>query len=1017
MNFELIIIISISLITFLLSLKNLKWGFYFFMATILLMHKELFSLVQWDFLPSRFASIGIGLALLIRGIIIVRKKGFNNTFNQLVHFTRNDRPFILLIILLVIRLISSVIGENISTNYNLLLFYSSAIILYLVASYIQKKEGSSDFFKKVLWIYMGLGVIATIFAFVQMYLKIEYDLKIGAIWPVENNLPRLGSTFWDVNHFGGFLITVIPLYFIYTFIASKWKYRFLNIIALGMTSSMLFFTQSRSSWLGISIAMVVGLLLLVKRGLYKPLLLFIGGCLVLGGIFITYLDFKDLTVSQKIKDFMHYRLDSTDTHLMLVQGAVQIFYDKPIIGSGSGNFNSAFRKTDISEKYFEREPNLKNQEVPPHSIWGEVLAESGYLGFMTYLILMVFLCLSLVYIIFKTTDRKEKLLGVGFFISLVAILITGIFYSFNLEFFWILFILATLFIKNAIKVDWSFRNIFGWFAASDKAPLIAILPLALVFILVNIGGVTLLEWDEAIYAKVAKNIVQSGDWLNLRWDRTNDYWFEKPPLYMWLSAATFTLTGINEFSARIWSAILGISTVVLVYFFGKKLYNKFTGLIAAIILLNTAHFLYYARNSLLDVPVSFFILATVAAFYWGTTVKNRSYLFYILAGVTLGLGVMTKAIVGLIPLPIIILYLISTKVFLKEKLNLKGILITFFISLLVFMPWHVYSYIAHGNDFIETYLFKHIFDRGTEGLGHVRPLWWYFEVLMVSYRIWLAPLIGGLIILPFVDRSRKSNLLVFTASIFIFIFFSIPKDKLSWYLVPIYPFIALLSARFIDQLVIYFRSIVKESYLPSLFNMKLIVAGLFIFLTPFYISRIRDKVYFEDVNRDIVELIKIHNQIYPINEYPELDLYYARIPHTVALFYSDHMPIAVSTEKILNMLDDAKPDRFYTFLMSQTRFYQVRGELKNEVSIPVDLRVRGSSGNSVLVRSMSEVDLLKEGLIETANSIGALYAQEKLMGLTEFEVQKLNSLEIDYQNIVNKLNEYGYPPEALIKIQ
>ena len=65
MNFELIIIISISLITFLLSLKNLKWGFYFFMATILLMHKELFSLVQWDFLPARFASVGIGLALLI----------------------------------------------------------------------------------------------------------------------------------------------------------------------------------------------------------------------------------------------------------------------------------------------------------------------------------------------------------------------------------------------------------------------------------------------------------------------------------------------------------------------------------------------------------------------------------------------------------------------------------------------------------------------------------------------------------------------------------------------------------------------------------------------------------------------------------------------------------------------------------------------------------------------------------------------------------------------------------------
>jgi len=152
----------------------------------------------------------------------------------------------------------------------------------------------------------------------------------------------------------------------------------------------------------------------------------------------------------------------------------------------------------------------------------------------------------------------------------------------------------------------------------------------------------------------------------------------------------------------------------------------------------------------------------------------------------------------------------------------------------------------------------------------------------------------------------------------------------------------------------------------------LIVAGLFVFLTPFYVALIRDKVYFDDPNHDIVALIKIHNQTYPIEEYPELDLHYARIPETVAYFYSDHKPISVSTEKMLDLIEGAEPDEFFTFLISQTRFYQLKGLLSEEVMIPSDLRIRGSAGKSVLARSMSRVDLLEERYDDILTELNAL---------------------------------------------
>src|SRR5215211_3367672 len=73
----------------------------------------------------------------------------------------------------------------------------------------------------------------------------------------------------------------------------------------------------------------------------------------------------------------------------------------------------------------------------------------------------------------------------------------------------------------------------------------------------KLGAGSLAAWDEAIYAQVSKEIVQGGEWLTLHWQYAN--WFEKPPLFMWITAAFYRVLGVNEFAARLPSAISGLA--------------------------------------------------------------------------------------------------------------------------------------------------------------------------------------------------------------------------------------------------------------------------------------------------------------------------------------------------------------------------------------------------------------------------------------------------------------------------
>jgi hypothetical protein len=64
----------------------------------------------------------------------------------------------------------------------------------------------------------------------------------------------------------------------------------------------------------------------------------------------------------------------------------------------------------------------------------------------------------------------------------------------------------------------------------------------------RLGEPALKDWDEAIYAEVSKEILLTGNWIDLQCD--GKPWLEKPPLTLWLTAILYRLFGVNEFWSR-----------------------------------------------------------------------------------------------------------------------------------------------------------------------------------------------------------------------------------------------------------------------------------------------------------------------------------------------------------------------------------------------------------------------------------------------------------------------------------
>lgn len=322
-----------------------------------------------------------------------------------------------------------------------------------------------------------------------------------------------------------------------------------------------------------------------------------------------------------------------------------------------------------------------------------------------------------------------------------------------------------------------------------------------VFVFYKIGDTALRDFDEAIYAQVAQEAFQGGDQLGFTWNGNIGLyrpggWFEKPPLMIWLIQLSYSLFGINEFSARLWTAIFAVLTVALAGLFAKQLTNSWrAAVITSGLFLTAFHFIDHASILQFDIPVGFFILLSLYSFWKAKSNSKFFYLFWI----AVGLGVMTKSVIGLLPLLITGTYFILARqwAILKSKELYLGSL----LFLLIAVPWHIIEHIRFGKEFWNQYLFYHLLKRFSTGLESNGNDFWFYWKILFAHKVFFWSYLAAFAYSLFKVWRNKEYLYLVLASLIIFLFFGTAKTKLSAYILVIYPYLAITTSLALCQLI------------------------------------------------------------------------------------------------------------------------------------------------------------------------------------------------------------------------
>lgn len=142
-----------------------------------------------------------------------------------------------------------------------------------------------------------------------------------------------------------------------------------------------------------------------------------------------------------------------------------------------------------------------------------------------------------------------------------------------------------------------------------------------------------LDWDEASLGYNAYSILKTGADeygnkfpLNIR--SFDDY---KPPLYVYLTVPSIAIFGLNEFSVRLPSAVLGILAVILTYFLVKELFiarkdNEIIALTSAFFMGISPWHLQFSKAAFEgNIGLTFFILGL---FFFLKGLKHKWFLVF-----------------------------------------------------------------------------------------------------------------------------------------------------------------------------------------------------------------------------------------------------------------------------------------------------------------------------------------------------------------------------------------------------
>lgn len=341
----------------------------------------------------------------------------------------------------------------------------------------------------------------------------------------------------------------------------------------------------------------------------------------------------------------------------------------------------------------------------------------------------------------------------------------------------------------------------SWFSIhTDALCILGILVFSTIFY-INLGRGVLWVSDEQTYSQWAYHMFKSGDYLTPWGYGVAALWTGKPQLVIWLMSLSYQFLGVTDFSSRVWSTIFAVSSLIVFYFLGKKLYNSAVGFMSAVILGTFTTFYIFARHAMTDIPLVFFMLGSIY-FMVLSDKKANSNRYAALGGLFFGLALLAKQIDALLIPIILLVYFVATK---KSVRFLFKKNVAFFVGagLLIFVPWLVWMNSSFGYNFWHWYFIYDDLTRSVSSIeGHVGNYLYYFTYLANRENwIWvtLLPFAVGLCVFNAAVKRSKADTLILTWVAIVLLVFTLAQTKMFYYILPVYPAFALTIGSFLYQ--------------------------------------------------------------------------------------------------------------------------------------------------------------------------------------------------------------------------
>lgn len=304
----------------------------------------------------------------------------------------------------------------------------------------------------------------------------------------------------------------------------------------------------------------------------------------------------------------------------------------------------------------------------------------------------------------------------------------------------------------------------------------------------------LLPPDETRYISVAWEAHVRGDHLVAHLN--TETYAHKPPLLFWLINAVWSRTGLNELAARLVSPTAGIVCILLTALMARRLWPESAAFqhCAPMMLASMLLWIVFCPVTMFDTLLTCCTLLALLGVLRAEA--GAATTGWLITGVALGLGILSKG-------PVVVIHVMPAALIapwwsLRVRTSCMrwyaGCVFAMVIAAAIALAWALPSAAAGGEAYGEELLFGQTTGRMINSFSHRQPFWWYLPMLPLCVLPW--PLLGSVwrgMRLTTLDSPLKFLLWWAGGSLLIL---SLVSGKQIYYLMPVMPAFALITARF-----------------------------------------------------------------------------------------------------------------------------------------------------------------------------------------------------------------------------